>query len=60
MGKLLTMKEVAERLRKTVPALEYQVHVKKAPPSALIGGRRLFDEDKLEAWIAEQFDKASA
>ncbi|PWC05436.1 helix-turn-helix domain-containing protein [Agromyces badenianii] len=60
MGKLLTMKEAADRLRRSEKALAYQVHVKKGPPSALIAGRRMFDEDLLEAWIAEQFEKASA
>lgn len=60
MGKLLTMKETSEILRRTEKALAWQVHKKQAPPSALIGGRRMFDEDLLEAWIAEQFEKATA
>jgi predicted DNA-binding transcriptional regulator AlpA len=60
MGRLLTMKEASERLRRSEKALAWQVHRKQAPPSALIGGRRMFDEELLEAWIAEQFQKASA
>jgi len=60
MGKLLTLAEAAARLRKTPKALAWHVQTKKAPPSALIGGRRMFDEDQLEAWIESQFEKASA
>jgi hypothetical protein len=62
MGKLLTMKEMAERMRRSEKALAWQLHANpdKMPPSALIGGRRMFDEDLYCEWQRQQFDRASA
>lgn len=52
---LLTVPEVAERIRKTEQGLRWQIHAGHAPKSALVGGRRLFRESDVEAWIAAQF-----
>lgn len=54
--KLLYLEEVAqEYLRKTPAALRYMVHAGKAPRSAKIGGRRMFRESDVLAWIDAQF-----
>jgi hypothetical protein len=60
MGQLLLLPEAAKRLNLTPKQLRWQLYKNQAPPSAVIAGRRMFDEEKLEAWIAEQFEKASA
>ncbi|WP_240632401.1 helix-turn-helix domain-containing protein [Cryobacterium sp. LW097] len=60
MTKLLTLEEVAELLRKTPAGLRWQIHNGSAPKSALIGGRRMFRDVDVEAFIAEAFDAAAA
>jgi hypothetical protein len=60
LRRLLTLEETAEALRKTPSQLRWLIHVDKAPPSALIGGRRVFDSDSVASWIDAQFAKASA
>lgn len=57
--KLLTLEEVAEVLRRTPSALRYQIHRGTAPRSAKIGGRRMFRESDVNAWIDHQFDAAA-
>ena len=59
LRRLLTLEETAEALRKTPSQLRWLIHVDKAPPSALVGGRRVFDADSVADWINEQFSKAS-
>lgn len=54
---LMTLAETAGRLRKTPEQLRWMVHVKTAPKSALIGGRRMFRQSDVEAWIEAQFEK---
>ncbi|TDO51495.1 helix-turn-helix protein [Kribbella sp. VKM Ac-2527] len=54
--KLLHLKEAADRLRRSESQLRWMVHNGTAPPSAVIAGRRMFDEDLLDRWIEEQFD----
>lgn len=56
--KLLYVDEVAEMLRKTPNALRYMVHAGTAPRSAKIGGRRMFRESDVLAWIDAQFAAA--
>ncbi|WP_327640683.1 helix-turn-helix domain-containing protein [Kribbella sp. NBC_00482] len=53
--KLLHLKEAADRLRRSEAQLRWMVHNGTAPPSALIAGRRMFDEDLLDRWIEEHF-----
>ena len=60
IDRLLFTEEVAEMIRKSPSALRYMIHTGSAPRSAKIGGRRMFKESDVEAWIQEQFDKASA
>lgn len=57
--KLLLLPEVAARLGKTESALRWGIHNGTAPPSAVIMGRRVWVEDKLDAWIDQQFETAS-
>ncbi|MFJ3487987.1 helix-turn-helix transcriptional regulator [Leifsonia aquatica] len=57
---LLTLAETAERLRKSEPQLRWMIHKKTAPKSAIIGGRRMFRESDVNAWIDEQFTKDAA
>ena len=58
---LLTLSEVAERLRKSPAQLRWMIHAGTAPKSALLGGRRMFREQDVEAFIEDAFaDKASA
>lgn len=56
---LLTFEETAEMLRKTPSALRYMLHRGTAPKSALIGGRRMFREADVSAFIEAQFAEAS-
>ena len=57
---LLTLSEVAERLRKSNAALRWQIHQGSAPRSALIGGRRMFREADVEAYIEAAFSQSVA
>lgn len=59
MTKLLTLDETAERLRKSPAQLRWMLHNSTAPKSALIGGRRMFRDVDVEAYIAEAFDAAA-
>ena len=56
---LLTKKEVAPMLRKSVAALNWMIQQGTAPKSALIGGRRYWRESDVLAWIDAQFEEAS-
>ena len=53
--RLLTLPETAERLRKSQAQLRWMIQTKTAPPSAKIGGRRMWREDELTRWIDAQF-----
>lgn len=57
MTKLLTLEEVADLLRKTPAGLRWQLHAnpEKMPPSALIGGRRMFRSADVDAYIEAAF-----
>jgi hypothetical protein len=54
--KLLHLKEAADRLRRSEAQLRWMIHNGTAPPSAIIAGRRMFDEDLLDRWIEQQFE----
>lgn len=57
--KLLTLPEVAEMLRKSEAQLRWMIHKGSAPPSALIGGRRMFRESQVIDWINKAFEEES-
>jgi excisionase family DNA binding protein len=57
---LLTLAEVAERLRKSEKQLRWMIHSGTAPKSALIGGRRMFRSADVDAWIDAQFAKEAS
>lgn len=52
--------EVAERLNKSVKQLRWMVHKGTAPRSALIGGRRMWREEDVEAFIDAAFEQEDA
>lgn len=57
--KLLTLSEVAVLLRKTDSQLRWMIHNGTAPPSAKIGGRRMFRDRDVAAWINKAFEDES-
>ena len=57
MDALLTLPEVAERLRRPLATVRYWRATGIGPRSARVGGRVLVRESDLEAWIAQQFDQ---
>lgn len=57
---LLTLGEAAEKLRKSQAQLRWMIHQGSAPKSALIGGRRMFRESDIEAYITSAFDGEAA
>lgn len=57
--RLMTKAETAERLRKTPKQLDWLIYTGNAPHSAKIGGRRMWREADVEAWISEQFATAA-
>lgn len=54
--RLLYIDDLAEMIRRSPAAVRFMVHKGTAPPSALIGGRRMFRESDVLAWIDEQFE----
>lgn len=55
MSRLLTLAETAERLRKSDAQLRWMIHSGTAPKSALIGGRRMFRDSDVNAYIDAAF-----
>ncbi|MFV0435591.1 MAG: helix-turn-helix domain-containing protein [Leucobacter sp.] len=55
---LLTVKEVAEMLRKTEASLRWMIHSGTAPKSGILGGRRMFRLSDVENYIEEAFSAA--
>jgi predicted DNA-binding transcriptional regulator AlpA len=60
IDRLLTQKEAAERVRRPPATLRFWRVKGIGPKSANVGGRVLYKESDVEAWIAEQFAKESA
>lgn len=58
--RLLYIEEVAEMLRKSPASLRFMIHAGTAPKSAKIGGRRMFRESDVFAWIDAQFEQEIA
>lgn len=57
MDRLLTGAEVAERLRRPLSTVRYWRYVGHGPKGANIGGRVLYRESDVEAWIERQFEE---
>lgn len=58
MARLLTLPETAKRLRKTDKQLRWMLYVGTGPKPAKIGGRLLFREDDVEAFVNAAFEAA--
>lgn len=58
--KLLTIEEVAQRLNKTAAALRSMRYEGKGPRAAKIGGRLMYREADVEAYIDAAFTELSA
>ena len=56
---LRLIEEAAEFCRVPVATMRWWRHQGTGPKSARIGGRVMYKQVDLEAWINEQFDKAS-
>jgi len=56
---LLTTHEAAEFLHIPLPTLRHWLATGIAPPSALIGRRRMFLKHQLEEFVQSKFDAAS-
>jgi excisionase family DNA binding protein len=52
---LLLLPEAAERLRKTEAQLRWMIHQGTAPKHAKIGGRIMFREADIDAYIEAHF-----
>jgi predicted DNA-binding transcriptional regulator AlpA len=59
MDTLLTVDEVAERLRRPVSTVRYWRATGTGPRSARLGGRVFYRTSDVETWIAEQFTSSS-
>lgn len=56
--RLIYTAELAELIRRSPAAVRFMIHKGTAPRSALIGGRRMFRESDVHAWIDQQFAEA--
>jgi len=59
LRRLLTLDETAEALRKTPSQLRWLITKGNCPPSALVGGRRMFDADAVATWLDAQFEASA-
>lgn len=57
--KLLNVNETAPMIGKTPASLRWMIHTGTAPKSALIGGRRMFRETDVIAWINAAFEESA-
>ncbi|WP_341359074.1 helix-turn-helix domain-containing protein [Georgenia sp. M64] len=55
MSDLLTLAEAAEVLRVPEATLRYWRHMGTGPSSARIGRRVVYDRERLQRWVDEQF-----
>ncbi len=56
--RLLFIRDVADRLGRSEAQLRWMLHQGTAPRSAIIGGRRVFRESDVEAYIDAAFEAA--
>lgn len=52
---LLTIREVAERLRATPATLRYWRHMGTGPRAARLGRNLVYRQSDVEAWLEERF-----
>ena len=52
---LMTLSEVAERLRRSEAQLRWMRHNRTGPPAAKIAGRIMYRQSELERWLDAQF-----
>lgn len=57
--RLLYTDDLAVMLRRSPAAVRFMIHKGRAPRSALIGGRRMFKESDVLAWIDQQFEASA-
>lgn len=57
MDRLLTPSEVAEQVRRPLATLRYWRSMGTGPKGANVGGRVLYRQSDVEAWIDAQFSK---
>ena len=55
MDELLTVAEVADRLRRPVATVRYWRATGTGPRSARVGGRVLYRESDVRTWVEAQF-----
>ena len=55
VDELLTVTEVADRLRRPVATVRYWRATGTGPRSARVGGRVLYRESDVRAWVEAQF-----
>lgn len=60
MDKLMTLRDVADRLSVTEATLRYLIGQGRAPKSFKVGRRRMFRPTDVEAFIEQQIAKAEA
>lgn len=53
---LMTLDEVAERLRRSPAQLRWMRHEKRGPRAAKIAGRVTYRQSDVERWIDAQFE----
>lgn len=58
--RLMTKAEFGQLIGKTAKQVDWMLYTGNAPRSAKIGGRRMFRQTDIEAWIDAQFEKESA
>ncbi|OLT09310.1 hypothetical protein BJF77_11015 [Kocuria sp. CNJ-770] len=58
--RLLYVDEFAAMIRRTPDAVRYMIQIGTAPKSAKVGGRRMFRESDVNAWIEAAFDTPDA
>ena len=56
MGKLLTLNEVADMLRKSPAQMRWMRYQNTGPRSARIGGRVMYREQDVLDWVDVQFE----
>lgn len=59
MTKLWTLEETAKALRKTEAQMRWMRFNGTGPKSAKIGGRVMYREEDVEAYISEAFESAA-
>lgn len=59
MDRLLSIAETSGRTTVPVPTLRFYRHKNTGPKSFKLGGRVVYKESDVEAWIDEQYDAST-